>query len=288
MYILFDIGGTKMRIAGSRDGATFDTPVVLATPAGDFEEGVRLFVKTAQEIAGGEAIENSIGGIAGVLDAGKTMLAKAPHLPGWAQRPLKERLEGELHAPVFIENDASLAALGEVAVGAGKGYDLVAYITVGTGVGGARIIRGAIDENRFGFEPGHQIIHFDESARQEWCGETGDLEGYISGTAFAKRYGKKSYEVADPDAWEEAARILAVGLNNVAVLWSPEVIVLGGSMLVGVPAIPLERVQHHLRNVLQIFPKPPEVLQAKLGDTGGLHGALAFLKTSLGRTSSDR
>lgn len=280
MYILFDIGGTNMRLAGSRDGVTFGEPVRLQTPADDFDAGVRLFIETAREIARGERIEAVVGGIAGPLNSEKSELARAPHLSGWAGKPLKEEFERKLETRVVIENDAGVVGLGEATAGAGKGYGIVAYITVSTGVGGTRIVDGRIDRGRSGFEPGHQIIDLSGALACEGCDGRGHLEGYISGSAFEKRYGKKPYEVMEPQAWEDAARILAVGLTNVAVFWSPDVIVLGGSMIVGNPAIGLERVRDHFANMLTIFKTPPLVLKAQLGDGGGLHGALTLVKSS--------
>ena len=60
MYILFDIGGTKMRLARTKDKKTFDEPVIVETPH-TYEEGITLFTKTAKELAEGEKIEGISG-----------------------------------------------------------------------------------------------------------------------------------------------------------------------------------------------------------------------------------
>ncbi len=279
MHILFDIGGTNMRLAGSRDGVLFGEMVKVKTPE-DFGEGIRLFIETAREIAGAEKIDAIAGGIAGSFDAAKAALWRSPNISGWEGKPLKKRFEEEFGVPVFLENDAALAGLGEAVAGAGKDHAIVGYITVGTGVGGVRIVDGTIDRNAVGFEPGHQIVSFDRG-ENFGLGGVGDLESCISGSAFEKRYGKKPYEVTEESAWEEAARVLAVGLYNVAVLWSPDAIVLGGSMIVGNPAIELERVQEYFSKILKIFETLPVLLKAHLGDVGGLSGALALLKSEL-------
>jgi glucokinase len=280
MRILFDIGGTKMRLSGSKDGRTFGDPVIIQTPKDDFEKGISVFIEAARRIAGDEKIEAVAGGIAGPLDREKTMLLNAPNIPGWNNKPLKRELMGALGTEVYIENDAAVVGLGEALVGAGRGGKIVAYLTVSTGVGGVRIVDGAIDKNSFGFEPGHQILNMDDnSVLCGSCGEGGHLESYISGVAFSKRYNRKAYEVHDQTAWEEAARILAIGLNNAAVFWSPDIIVLGGSMIVGDPSIPFPRIEYHFKNILKIFPEQPVLKKAELGDVGGLHGALAYLES---------
>ena len=270
MYLLFDVGGTNIRFGVSRQGTSVDTTETHPTPY-TFSEGIALFRRVAGKLSQGEKIDAIAGGLASSMDRTHENLLSPPNLPGWANAPVKKALEEALGAPAFLENDAALAGLGEVVFGAGKGKDIVVYMTVSTGVGGARIVRGNIDANVLGFEPGHQII--DATGTLD---PAGNLESYISGTAVEKRFGKKPHEIEDLAAWDEIARWLAVGLNNVTVFWSPDVIVLGGSMVLKKPGIDVERVRAHFKEVLTIFPKLPEVVQAALGDFGGLHGALAF------------
>jgi len=275
MYLIFDIGGTKMRLAFSRDGATFDKPRIVKTPK-NFEEGVVEFGRLAKEVAGGEKIKVAAGGIAGPFNRDRTELVGSPNLPSWANKPLKKELETAIGAPVYLENDAAIAGLGEATVGAGRGKGIVAYITVSTGVGGARIVDGEIDRRVVSFEPGHQILMLSDELCP-YCHLPGHLESVVSGAALKKRYGKEPYEITNPKIWDEMARFLAYGLSNASVFWSPDVIVLGGSMVVKSPGISAGRVAEYLESVHKIFP-PPEVVEAKLQDVGGLHGALQFIK----------
>jgi len=217
------------------------------------------------------------------------MLFTVPNLQGWNYKPLKKELEKGTGAPLFIENDTAIVGLGEATAGAGKGCSIVVYITISTGVGGARIVDGKIDKSAFGFEIGHQIIDagggFEkESERGALGARKGymDLEKHISGKAVEKRFGKKPYEILDPEIWDEEARLLAFGLNNTIVHWSPDIVVLGGSMMKEI-GIPIERVRHHLKEIMAIFPELPKIGKAALGDIGGLHGALVFLRQSLGK-----
>ncbi len=274
MYILFDIGGTNMRIAVTRDGDSFGDPIVIPTPK-MFEEGMKLFTQHAPTLVHGEKIEGVVGGIAGTLTQDKGTLIASPNLPGWVGNPLRGKLQDLLGAPVYIENDSAMVGLGEATYGAGRGFDIVAYITISTGVGGARIVNGAIDESSNGFEPGHQIIDPDNSLCPECDGN--DLESYISGTAIIKRYGVKPYEINDPEVWDTLAKYLAYGLNNTIAYWSPHVIILGGSMMKKI-GIPVEGVKKHLREIFRIMPDTSQVVKATLGDLGGLWGALAYIK----------
>ncbi len=245
MYVYFDIGGTKTRVSISHDQQTFVEPRKFDTPQ-DFETLLAMLRETVRELGGDESIEAVGGGIAGPFDRARSVLLTAPNLPSaWAGRHVADELVGVFGAPVFIENDSAIVALGEAYHGAGKGDGIVAYITVSTGVGGARIVDGHIDRSVFGFEPGHQILDIDKTIFPML--HAPDAEGLLSGTATAKRFGMKAYEVADPAVWEELSLLLAHMLNNTIVHWSPDSVVLGGSMIVGDPAISVDRVAYHPR-----------------------------------------
>ncbi|MDO8504454.1 MAG: ROK family protein [Candidatus Liptonbacteria bacterium] len=276
MFLVFDIGGSKIRLGASRDGLAFaEAPKEFETPQ-NFEEGIALIKKTAGEFAGNEKIEGVVGGVAGILNKDKSELARAPHLLDWAWKPLKQRLEKELEAPVRLENDSALVGLGEAYNGAGKGFKIVAYLTISTGVGGARIVNGKIGENSLGFEPGHQIIDPNGPVCLA-CGVKGHLEAFISGHQVGIKYNMKPYEISDEKVWEELSGYLAIGINNILVHWSPDVVVLGGSMMKKV-GIPIERVREHLKEISKIFPAIPPLEHASLGDFGGLYGGLALLR----------
>lgn len=273
MYLLFDIGGTKTRLAYSSGGDAFDEPMVIQTPR-DFRKGILFFRDAAMELSRGK-IRAVAGGIAGPLDREKTMLVNSPHISGWIKKPLKKELQRVLKAPVYIENDAAMVGLGEAAYGRGKGKRVVVYMTISTGVGGSRVVSGEIDESAMGFEPGHQIIDPGGTLCPACKSVPGYLERYVSGSAIEKRYKKKAYELSDPEIWEEVAQFLAYGLNNTIVHWSPDIVVLGGSVT---EKIPLSRVRFHLKRIMKIFPKIPPIQKAVLGDFGGLYGALHFVK----------
>ncbi|TSC67171.1 MAG: glucokinase [Parcubacteria group bacterium Gr01-1014_72] len=275
MYLLFDIGATKMRVAVSVDGETFGEPAIEETPQ-DFEEGVLRITALALERSGGQKIAAACGGIAGPFDRTKSVLVNAPHLPKWKGKPLRAALEAKLGTPVTLENDTALVGLGEATAGAGKGQRIVAYITVSTGVNGVRTVGGNIDESALGFEIGHQIIDAGGALANAFHGE-GRLEDFVSGSSFLRRFGKHPRDITDEAMWEETARLLAIGVHNTILHWSPDIVVIGGSMM-KTPGISLARVDEHLKKILTIFPERPPLVPASLGDFGGLHGALALLQ----------
>ena len=277
MHLLFDIGGTNMRFAVSSDGKGFNEPIIVPTPK-DFNEGLRTITRIAGELVGKEAITAAAGGISGLLNPEKSILVHASYLTGWRNKPLKMELEKVLGVSVHIENDAAIVGLGEAVYGAGKGHGIVVYITVSTGIGGARIVDGKIDRGAYGFEPGHQIIQLDSTIACPGCGGVGHLEGFTSGTAVERKYGKKPHEVTDEAVWDEVARHLAYGLNNASGHWSPDAVVMGGSMMIKKPGVDINRVREYIDKTLTIFPNKPELKLAELGHVGGLWGALAYLR----------
>ncbi len=257
-----------MRLAISEDGKEIGEVVSIPTPQ-DFDQAIADFLDAAQTLAVGHKFMAAVGGIREVLSKDKSMLVNEPKhssIPDWIGKPIREKLQRELGCPVYLENDAALVGLGEATHGAGVGFKIVAYITVSTGVGGARIVNCKIDHNCWGFEPGNQIIDYKEKVY---------LEDIISGESLEKKYGRQSYTITDATVWDKEARILAAGLNNVIVFWSPDIVVLGGGVM---ESIPIEKVKAYLKELDRIFPNLPSIVRAKLNDKGGLYGALEYLK----------
>lgn len=253
--IVFDIGGTKTRMAYTENGDFFEEPKVFSTPK-TYEEGLEVFKETAISLASGRPIKKMAGGM-------------SRSLSGWDYEKFKYDVGEAIQAEMFLENDAAMVGLGEAVFGAGRGFEIIAYITVSTGVGGARVVNGKIDEYAVGFEPGKQIVDIDSGK---------NLEEMISGKALEKMEGKHPKEITDSAVWDGLSKLLAVGLNNIIVEWSPSAVILGGSMITGNPAIPLDKTEEHLKEILTIFPQVPPIKKAELGDLGGLYGALAYLK----------
>lgn len=273
MYIAFDIGGTKTRVAVSHDCISFNEPEVFATEK-KFENGVANIIKVIKAKTGNKKIFALGGGVAGPLNKEKTELVNSPNLRNWKHKPLVQTLSIALDAPVYLENDTAIVGLGEAVAGAGKNYPIVAYVTISTGVNGARIVDKRIDRSSFGFEIGHHIIN---GAAMTRSARGGTVEDIISGSAIEKKYHIKPWEVDDPKIWNEIGLWTARAMVNTAVFWSPDAIVLGGSMM-KTKGISLSTVKKYYDALLNIFPEKPLLLKAELGDIGGLHGGLAYIR----------
>ncbi len=266
MFIIFDIGGTKTRITSALSTDNFNNPVIFDTPL-NYSEGIELLKQHIHSLVGGQPITAIVGGIAGPWNNHDGLLLSSHNLSDWVQKPLRSDLENTFHTRVIIDNDAAMVGLGEAVFGAGKDFSIVAYITISTGVGGVRIVNGAIDDRSIGFEPGKQIIDAE--------GHT--LEDLISGKSLEESTGQKPATITDAAVWDGLAKNLAFGINNIVVDWSPDVVVLGGSMMNKV-GIPIDATEKYLHEVLKVFPVIPPLKKALLGDIGGLYGGLARLR----------
>lgn len=277
-YLVFDIGGTKTRVAVTNDLETFIDHVSFKTPVKP-EDGVKKIIDAVKELCDCE-IKGIAGGIRGRLNEEKTAMENDGVLKKWAGYPIVDKLKKAFKCEVFLENDAAIAGVGEAVFGAGKGLEIVAYHTVSTGVGGAKIENGEIDDASVGFEPGRQILDIDRTVLGEDIEPT--LENLVSGTAVGERFNCKAYEIPQSDTlWDELAEYLAQGLRNTILYWSPDVIVLGGSMIIGDPRIEIDPIRKYTVEALDGFVEAPLITIAKLGDEAGLYGGMAILKQRL-------
>lgn len=275
MILLFDLGGTKLRMALSRDGKRFFAVRIVPSPA-TVQDGLKVFQEYLVDNKV-KKLKSVVGSVAGSFDRRKSVIVGGgSNIKGWAGKPLKQILEQGLKAPVFLENDAALAGLAEATQGAGKGKEIVVYFTVSTGFGGARITRGKIDESAVGFEPAYQIV----GGGKKICSRCRDIyfENHLSGSVMQPHYHKNPEDIKDPKIQNDLAYWLAIALNNALVFWSPDVIVLGGSVI---NIIPLPAVRLHLKKIYRH--SLPPIRRAKLGDLAGLWGALLYAEQKKGQ-----
>lgn len=276
MQILMDVGGTNMRIGFSLDGKSLSDSVKLPTPQ-EFEQAMQIIEQNIAGLSNGAAIQAVAAGFAAPISRDGESLYNPPNLPRWSGQPLKKRLAQMLNCPVHIVNDAALAGLGEAnnPQGAGFGHKVVGFVAIGTGIGGARIVNGKIDANSFGFEPGHHIINFDAQPNH-W-------EAMAAGKGILQTYGKHAGELNSAGAeWQNVNRAIAVGLYNMCLFWSPDIIVVGGGLGIS-ENVQLEQVIAQLTLInqqSQRIEQLPKVVKAALGDSAGLYGGIEFLCTS--------
>ncbi len=302
-----DVGGTQIRAALINDKGDLESRNATGTPA---EEGpdavisaILHIVDSALESTGVDVIGIGLG-VPGPVDPVSGTIYNPPNLPGWGTRSILEPIQDRFSIPVFVGNDANVAALGEQRFGAGKGVEDLLYVTVSTGIGGGIISGGKLLTGWRGLaaEIGHQTIVDDGPICG--CGQPGHLEALASGPAIAQlvkdeiRNGQTSQVidgVKDIDsitaadvaraafkgdevsiaAYQKAGAYIGIGLTNLIHILEPQKILIGGGVTkAGELLFKPIRETVHLRVMSDIF-REIKIEQAELGDDVGLYGAAA-------------
>jgi len=186
-----DLGGTNLRIAAVDEQGRLMEKVTLGTKTvlgrdhvlNDMCEAIRHMSDKYK--GAGKLLGVGIG-VPGIIDMQTGMMRESPNLPGWADYPVRSEIEKRLGAPVILENDANVAALGEKWLGAGRHVGDMAMLTLGTGVGGGLVLGGKIWHGMTGMagEFGHMTV--DPEGQLCGCGNHGCLEQYASATAIMR------------------------------------------------------------------------------------------------------
>lgn len=279
MYISIDIGGTSTRVATFNDSSEIVELEKFSTNQ-NYKDSIEKTFKVIDKLIDGAEVEGVSIGLPGVVKAESFELVNLPHLLEWVGKPIAEDFAKKYSTKVVVANDTDLGGLGEAIEGAGKDDKIVAFVAVGTGFGGGRIVDDKIDVTHSGFEPGHMIINSESNDKQYL--HSGSLESYVSGTALVEKYGvEKCSECNDINIWNEVGNNLAIGLVNISVMWSPDVIVMGGGVIINAGDRLVNPTKQFFAEKLKIF-KEPKIKIAMLGDQanliGGYYNIINYIK----------
>jgi len=292
LTLAVDLGGTQMRAAIVDSAGKLllrrsePTPRSAACPD--------ALMDLVGEVLADRDVAHAVIGVPGRVDHRRGRLEHAPNLPPhWPDALVERSLAERLGIPVALANYADVAAVGEAYFGAGQHHVDLVYLTVSTGIGaGVLLDRRLVTGSRSLAEVGHTVLDLAAGRR----GEPASFENLASGTALGHRAelaglpadGARVVELVhdgDPDArrvWDELVEVLSVGITNLAFLFAPSAIVLGGGvgrnddLLLAPVREALDR--HGPRDLAE----PIEVLVAGLGDDAGLVGAAAWHRARTG------
>jgi predicted NBD/HSP70 family sugar kinase len=192
-------------------------------------------------------------------------------------------METRWHCPFFVDVDTNTAAFGEYFL-SGLTVHKFVYLTISTGMGGGLIVDGKLDRGLNDAHPemGHQSVHyrcaFPERIACE-CGVPDCLEALISGNGIRRIY-QKPAEALEPAEWDEVAYNLGQGLRNIASLYAPDIIRIGGGVAIGGGEAFIRAAEEVMRNHLRLVP-PPQVSLSTLGYDTALLGAITIAKQGL-------
>jgi glucokinase len=308
-----DLGGTNTRMALiGRDGEVLDKQKEETLAAEGHEAVIAKLIRNIyrQRANAGRAGREvaAVGvGAPGVIHEQTGVVVKSPNFPDWNNLPLKKTLEEELKLPVFVENDANAAALGEQWRGAAKDIRSMIFLTLGTGVGGGIVLNGRIWHGADGMagEVGHMTIV--PEGRRCGCGNSGCLEMYASSRGIVMTFkemcaGKRLdadnrqeltsariYQAArDGDTtarrvMQEMGRYLGIGIANLINIFNPEMVVIGGGVKDAWDLF-IDAVREEVRKRAFAYPAVrTKIVPSALGDEAGTVGAaaVAFQKIAI-------
>ncbi|NFG24097.1 ROK family protein [Clostridium botulinum] len=286
-YIGIDIGGTNLRAAILDEECNLVDKLKISN---EVEKGPeynldKLILEIKERWSDKEIISVGVG-CPGPLDIRSGTILVTPNLRTWEYFKLKEYLENKFDLPVFVNNDANVAGYSEAMVGAGKGAESVYYMTLSTGIGGGFIYKGEIVSgfNSIAAEIGNMIINEDTYKHSNM--NYGGLEGQCSGVNIARISSEIiGGELTTKDVFEGAEKgnmelqkmlsewviNVSKAIANIIVTVDPEVIVLGGSVIINNPSYLnkiKEETQKRVFDGIKI-----NIKLAEIGDNTGLIGA---------------
>ena len=193
-----DVGGTKAAAGVVDAEGHLVEKLKRSTPAASPARTAEVIADIVTELASRHPVSAVGLGAAGFIDETRSTVLFAPNL-AWRNEPLRQSVEDRVGLPVIVENDADSGLWAEAQFGAARGYRDVIMIAVGTGIGAAILINGALYHGRFGIagEPGHYRVVPD--GRLCGCGNRGCWEQYSSGSALvaeAREFARRSPEGA--------------------------------------------------------------------------------------------
>ena len=278
-YAGIDIGGTSVKLGIMEEQGNVVWEGSVPTIPGDAPLMADKITAALQE--SGYAFQAAGISCAGRVfkDTGRVIASNLR----WVNVPFVAMMETRLNCPIAIDNDVAGAMYGEWSLGVCRHVNYVAYVILGTGVGGAFIIDGKPFRgyNNTGGEVGHMITHADGLLCA--CGGHGCFEQYASARALSRMAGGITTQevfrlAAEGDAHmlqvlDEYAHELAIGLANIIGVFRPQLVVLGGG-LAGAGDALLDRVKYQLHNHCPAMPRQeiPKIMLATLGNRAGMIG----------------
>jgi len=252
MYLAIEIGGTKLQLAVANADLQVQERFRFAIDQAAGATGICAQIKnTIHNLVQKKDILAIGVGFGGPIDYKTGQIYVSHQIAGWAGFNFIDWLQSIIKVPVFVDNDANVAALGEATQGAGQGFNPVFYLTIGSGIGGGLVVDGQLYH---GAKPGEaEVGHIRldrlgntlEACCSGWATDQKvkaailkEPHGILSTLAGNNQKGEAKYlkeaialgDTAAKNIMAETAGDLAFGLSHVVHLFHPEVIVLGGGL----------------------------------------------------------
>ena len=318
-YVIgIDIGGTNIRMGAVDYRGNILTAIKTTTEAQRgieaLLERLRIYIQEIRsDLPDGNLI--AVGaGIPGAVLAREGIVTQAPNIPALGGLPVRKMLQDRIEVRCFLENDANTVAVGEYWQGAGRGYQHVCCLTLGTGTGGGVIIGGELLHGADGMaaELGHIAVQADGAPCH--CGSRGCLETFASANGILRIMAEHLDHTADStltaedrdkitpamiydhaskgdstarNILEEAAFGLGVGMASLINIFNPEVIVIGGGIAAAWDILLPPALQTMKNRAFTAMVDRVKVVRAEKGDDAGIYGGayLAWESVRMGEAT---
>jgi glucokinase len=302
-FIGIEIGGSKLQLVRADASFAIQQTLCLEADIGKGATSIRQQIEGALEQIRHDRSVSAIGvGFGGPVNHITGKVSLSHQVAGWETFDLRQWLKELTGAPVFIDNDANVAALAEAIHGAGKPFNIVFYMTIGSGIGGGLVLNKKIYHGTFPGEAeiGHLRLNKEgDTLESLCCGWAVDQSvrkvikaqphsalarfaaGAVHGEARFLVKALQENDIAAKKILLETADNIAFGLSHVVHLFHPEILIIGGGLsllgkyLSDAVSIALPRY------LMDAFLPPPPVVIAALGKQVVPVGALELAKRAL-------
>ena len=283
-YIGIDLGGTNIRAAiVQEDGKILCMKKSESHPERGAEPVMETMISLIESLDGYQECEGIGMGIPGPINTAEGKIIVSTNLPKLIGYPIADHIRDHFGKPTFMDNDVKVAALGEAVLGAGKGYPIVYYVTISTGVGGALVIDRKVISGQNGHAGEIGNIWIDRNREKYNILNAGAVENEASGTAITRKgravFGdsirnagdvfdlarsgnEKALEIVDNMAYDLAMMFSAIGH-----IIDPHVFVVGGGVMKGKDVF-FDKMEKYYRSMIHAGMQPVVFKEAELEEPG--------------------
>lgn len=289
-----DLGGTNLRAAAINERgqllAKISEPANFSAGPEQVAGEIARAISDVRKRAGSGELRGVGIGVPGYIDMNSGIIIGSANLPGFEGFPVRDRIQQHLGTPILLENDANVAALGEMWMGAGRDVQDLILLTLGTGIGGGIVIGGKVLHGFRGMagEFGHMTVYPDGNPCG--CGNCGCLEKHASASAIAAmgqmmHFGREIKTAADVYAlalegnerakrvFESMGRALGIAIANLINIFNFPLYLVSGGPLPAWDFFSPAMFAEICKRSFTFGPTGARVERALLGSDAGLFGA---------------
>ncbi|NEP63819.1 MAG: ROK family protein [Symploca sp. SIO2G7] len=278
-----DLGGTNLKLGRFTTAGECLKSLIVPTPQPQYPKPVLTAVADAIATLDPDHQAAYIGiGTPGPTDINARIARIAINLPDWLDIPVAEILETKTQRMVVVANDANCAGLGEAWLGAGRNYQNMILLTLGTGVGGCVIFNSQLFVGHDGCAGELGLVVLNPAGYECHSGNTGSLEQHVSAQAIRREMNKEPGELAELAAagdqtalsfWRRYGCLLGIGLVSSIYVLNPEAVIIGGGISAAAPYFLPDTQAEINRRIRPRYRRTLTLRTATLGNRAGMIGA---------------